>query len=67
VDGIVEGSREIEKRLWIIRLGLWDFRKIGAKEIRHSDMDWIKLAMDSVEHVLLRRRWEKCDCANYLD
>jgi len=47
------GSRENKKRLWIIGLGLWDFGTVDAKEIRYSDMEWIKLAMNRVELVML--------------
>jgi len=53
VDGIVMGSREIKKRLWVIRLGLWEFCTIEYKDMLYWDMDWIELAMDRLEHVLL--------------
>jgi len=53
VDGILMGGPEIEQRLWMISFGLWDFCTIDAKGMRYSDVDWIKLAMNRVERVLL--------------
>ena len=43
MDGILMGGCEIKQKLWVIRLGLWDFCTIDAKDIRYSDMDWINL------------------------
>jgi len=47
------GGREINQGLRIIRLVLWNLRTMDAREMWYSDTDWIKLAMNRVERVLL--------------
>jgi hypothetical protein len=55
VDGIWMGGRGVRRRLWIIGLGLRDFSTVDVKEIRYGVMDWIKLAVNRVERVMLWR------------